>query len=380
MKKLLAIIILFGTTTGMGALGKTASVPDELYFPIKTNTKDIAYWFAEEGSISDKVKVYKINSDYAKYPFLAKPVFNLCILLSKIEKSILKDLPADLKDFLDTLTSLATSIPKEIPFPENKLLSPSLLEVAPLSNGKTLNASTLFNYLIQLDNYLKQSDFKSIFSTLLATSNTIVEILKNDAQTVHTINQIRIIIGNKGQQPSRTFYDIDISELTPEQFPNLKVLNLYNAYQINTLLNIPYNSTITTITVPSNQTEIAQKLKKQLNDAKNPAITSPKPIASTSKEIPISPTFIPPAAEPKPEEPIKPATNPTPIISTAPVSITPTPAPSYWQRWQNWIQQNKARLAIGGTAAIGVSAGAYYLWRNPERFNQVKAWFNWSKK
>ena len=195
-------------------------------------------------------------------------------------------------------------------------------------------------------------------------------------ETFANINQIIIKIGTK-DKPRKTSYDIDISELTQINFPNLKTLNVNQAPLVNHLINIPYPCKIIDIAAPSNT--IRNKLIEQLNYADAQAIkklaasTSMQPIVEPQQEVKLI------TQEPIIKQPI-----PTiiqkeqPIV--APISQTASPTLSYWQRWQNWIQKNKARLAISGTAAVGVSAGAYYLWRNPERFNQFKAWFNWSKK
>lgn len=198
-------------------------------------------------------------------------------------------------------------------------------------------------------------------------------------EELENINQIIIKIGTK-DKPRETPYDIDISELTQTNFPKLKTLNVNQAPKVKNLINIPYPCFIKDIVASTNA--IRNELIKQLDAADARTIT---PVALTSKQ-PIKPqeeNKSIPRKQPKEVQPIpviifqqQPVTSP--II--APISQTTAPTLSYWQRWQNWIQRNKTRLVIRGTAAVGLTVSAYYLWRNPERLNKIKAWFNWYKK
>lgn len=189
-------------------------------------------------------------------------------------------------------------------------------------------------------------------------------------EELKNVNQIIIKIGTKDKL-RETSYDIDISELTQTNFPNITTLNVNQAPKIKNLINVPYPCFIKNIVALTNA--IRNELIEQLNAADKrviiPLVTSAskQSIIEQPKKVQSSPIIVPQ------QQPVT-----SPII--APISQTTAPTLSYWQRWQNWIQKNKARLAITGTTAVGIGAGAYYLWRNPERFNQFKNWFNWYKK
>ena len=189
-------------------------------------------------------------------------------------------------------------------------------------------------------------------------------------EELKNVNQIIIKIGTK-DKPRETRYDIDISELTLPTFPKLTILNVNQAQEVKNLINIPYPCFIKNIVASTNA--IRNELIEQLNaadaQAKLAALTSTQPAIEPHQEVQPMPIIVPQ------QQAVT-----QPVIAQPITEQSKEPTLSYWQRWQNWIQQNKARLAITGTAAVGISTGAYYLWRNPERFNQLKAWFNWYKK